>query len=178
MEDHNTKTILSAITGLSDRMDVMETTQRTMSDQIGGMTNRMDGMSDRMDGMSDQIGGMSDRMDGITNRMDGMSDRIDASEQNVLEAISGLADHVEGIDTRLTRVESSLTQVDTRLVRVEATMVTKSYLDDKLGGLKGDMVSMVRKEDEKVNGLVSVLAKKSVLTPREAKEALSIRLFP
>ena len=126
MEDHNTKKILSAITGLTT--------------QVGGLTV--------------QVGGLSGRMDQMEKTQHEMSERIDASEQNVLEAISELADHVEGIDTRLTQVDARLTQVDTRLIRVEATMVTKSYLDDKLGGLKGDMVALVRKEDEKVNSLI------------------------
>lgn len=54
---------------------------------------------------------------------------------DVLEAINEFAGHTEkrfdGIETRLTGVEK-------RLTSVEATMVTKDYLDEKLGELRGE----------------------------------------
>ena len=57
----------------------------------------------------------------------------------VLEAIRLLADNVQDLTNT---VES----MNTRLTRVESTMVTKSYLDDKLADLRGDVVVMIKNE--------------------------------
>lgn len=89
-------------------------------------------------------------------------------KEEILEAIGAFA---EQVDVRLDKLES-------RLTHVEATMVTKSYLDDKLGDLKGDMVALVRKEDQKMNRLIGVLVEKAAVTPTEVKDVLSFRPFP
>ncbi|MFA4954570.1 MAG: hypothetical protein WC641_04615 [Patescibacteria group bacterium] len=92
----------------------------------------------------------------------------DTAKQEILEAIGSFA---EQVDRRFDKIEG-------RVGRMEVSMVTKSYLDDKLADLKGDMVSMLRKEDQKVNRLVCVMTSKGSLTPAETKEVLSFRPFP
>jgi len=67
----------------------------------------------------------------------------DTSKHEILEAIGLLADQVEDIRTDVSSLKSDMTVV-------KATMVTKSYLDDKLGDFKGDMVRFVRTEDAKI----------------------------
>ena len=66
------------------------------------------------------------------------------------ENVQDLTDTVTRMDTRVSSMESRVDGMDRRLIRVEATMVTKSYLDDKLIDLKGDLVKFVREEDAKV----------------------------
>ncbi|MBT6253882.1 hypothetical protein HOI83_01465 [Candidatus Uhrbacteria bacterium] len=66
-----------------------------------------------------------DRFDGIDRRLDGIDGRLD------------------GIDIRLDRIDGRADGVDGRLSRIESQMVTKSYLDDKLADLRGDLVQMV-----------------------------------
>ena len=41
-----------------------------------------------------------------------------------------------------------------------AQLPTKSYLDDKLADLEGDLIKKLRKEDEKVNRLAEILKQK------------------
>ena len=76
---------------------------------------------------------------------------------DVLEAVNNGFTSVEGrltgVENRLTGVETRLTGVETRLTGVEATMVTKDYLDEKLGVVNG-----------KFSTLVNVLKEKRVLT--------------
>ncbi|MFA4954569.1 MAG: hypothetical protein WC641_04610 [Patescibacteria group bacterium] len=113
----------------------------------------------------------------------------DAAKQEILEAIGEFAGQV---DQRFDRIESEIggmkseiggmkTEIGSMksdIVSIKATMVTKSYLDDKLADLKGDMVSMLRKEDQKVNRLVCVMAGKGSLTSTETRDVLSFRPFP
>ncbi|MBI5654082.1 hypothetical protein HZC53_00280 [Candidatus Uhrbacteria bacterium] len=120
----------------------------------------------------------------------------DEAKHEILEAVSLLAETVQelsdkmddgfekvnsrigGLDARVNSLDSKTTSLESRLGRIEATMVTKNYLDDKLGDLKGDMVSMMRKEDRQVGRLVDVLTDKKVLTAAESRDVRSFRPFP
>lgn len=106
----------------------------------------------------------------------------DTAKQDILDAIGAFAEQVdlkfEQIDRRFDKVEAEIGSMKSEIGMIKATMVTKSYLDDKLADLKGDMVSMLRKEDQKVNRLLGILAEKRLLAPSEVQDVLSFRLFP
>jgi chromosome segregation ATPase len=120
----------------------------------------------------------------------------DASKHEILEAISAFAEQVDvrfdsierrlaghdakftNLESRMGGLESRMGGLDSRLNRIEATMVTKSYLDDKLGDLKGDLISLLRKEDQKVNRLIGVLAEEHILAAPKVKGISSIEVFP
>ncbi|HJN85071.1 MAG TPA: hypothetical protein QF873_01985 [Patescibacteria group bacterium] len=76
--------------------------------------------------------GTEDRFDGIDRRLDGIDIRLD-----------GIDGRLDGIDIRLDRIDGRADGVDGRLNCIESQMVTKSYLDDKLADLRGDLVQMV-----------------------------------
>jgi hypothetical protein len=96
-------------------------------------------------------------------------------KEEILDAIGTFA---EQVDQRFDAVDKRLDTMDGRIGKVESQMVTKSYLDDKLADLKGDMVLILRKEDQKVNRLVGFLAEKGTLTPTKTRDVLSFRPFP
>ncbi|MBI5654085.1 hypothetical protein HZC53_00295 [Candidatus Uhrbacteria bacterium] len=116
----------------------------------------------------------------------------DEAKHEILEAISLLADQVQDLSNDLggvksdvsslksdvSSLKSDVSSLKSDVTMIKATMVTKSYLDDKLGDLKGDMVSMLRKEDRQVGRLVEVLTDKKVLTMAESKDVRSYRPFP
>lgn len=84
----------------------------------------------------------------------------------------------EGINEKFIRVDKQFEGVNQRLTRVEATMVTKSYLDDKLADLGGDLVTKLRKEDAKLNRLVEIMKRKKVLTIDDTNELDEFQVFP
>lgn len=87
---------------------------------------------------------------------------IQASESRVIQAVGEILE------------QNILPQFDT----IRAEMVTKSYLDDKLADLRGDLVVLTRKEDTKLRELVSVLREKNILTDPDIKRILSMEPFP
>lgn len=110
-------------------------------------------------------------------------------KEEILEAIGTFAEqidmrfdavdrHFEKIDGEIGGIKSEIGGMKSDIVRIGSQMVTKSYLDDKLANLKGDMVVLLRTEDQKVNRLVGVLAEKGTLTPIETRDVLSSRPFP
>lgn len=98
--------------------------------------------------------------DEVTRQFDGVAKRFD-----------GVAKRFDGINTRLDRVER-------RLGKVEATMVTKSYLDDKLADLEGTVIVRQRKEDQKVNLLIDLVRKRAVLKEDDVRSLREIQVFP
>jgi hypothetical protein len=64
------------------------------------------------------------------------------------------------------------------LTTIQNQMVTKAYLDDKLADLSGDLVTKLKKEDEKVNRLLDILRMKNVLSDSDIKELSNLMVFP
>ena len=62
--------------------------------------------------------------------------------------------------------------------KVKASMVTKTYLDEKLADLRGDLVVLMRKEDNKVRKLIDILKKRNVISKSDEKEILAMEPFP
>ena len=54
------------------------------------------------------------------------------------------------------------------MTSIKSQMVTKSYLDDKLADLRGDLVVLTRKRTQET--LVEILADKKVLSQDETKD--------
>jgi len=95
-----------------------------------------------------------------------MSNGSEPTNQDILEAINSYATNT---DRQLERIEGRLDGVESRLTRVESQMVTKEYLDDKLADLKGDILTILRKEDRRVTALVEIMQKKNLLNAEEVK---------
>ena len=91
----------------------------------------------------------------------------ETSKNEILEAINEFS----------TKVDKQFIEVGERFNKIEATMVTKDYLDDKLGDLRGDLVVLMRKEDTKMIKLVEILKRRAVITEAEEKEILSMEPF-
>lgn len=95
----------------------------------------------------------------------------------ILEAISLLADQVQDVHIDVTALKTGMTGVKSEIAGMKAAMVTKSYLDDKLADLKGDMVAMLRKEDQKTRILVERLVERKALRASDAKDVFAVRPF-
>ncbi|MDD4900633.1 MAG: hypothetical protein PHS62_00770 [Patescibacteria group bacterium] len=78
---------------------------------------------------------------------------------------------------RFDKVDQRFNKLEGRMEKIEATMVTKDYLDEKLADLRGDLVVLTRKEDNKVCKLIAVLKRRKVISEAEEKEILSMEPF-
>ena len=75
----------------------------------------------------------------------------------------------DGVDKRFDGVDKEIVGIKNQLNKIEASMVTKPYLDDKLAELEGSVIVRQRKEDQKVNLLIDLLRKKSVLQDTDVR---------
>lgn len=89
-----------------------------------------------------------------------------------------LDDVLSAVNAASTETDKRLDKIENQLTKVESQMVTKDYLDDKLADLKGDLVVLTRKEDNKLKALVDILAEKKVLNDEDKKRIFTMEPFP
>ena len=104
--------------------------------------------------------------------------RFDDLETAINDFASHVEDRFERVDKRFDGVDKRFDGIETRLDKIEATMVTKDYLDDKLADLRGDLVVLIRKEDNKMKTLTAILETHKVISQTEASKILSMEPFP
>lgn len=75
-------------------------------------------------------------------------------------------------------VDKRFDKLDKEVTKIRATMVTKSYLDDKLADLEGSVIIRQRKQDKKVELLIEFLKKKNILDNEEINMLKEFQIFP
>ena len=90
------------------------------------------------------------------------------TNKEILGAINKFADKTEkrfgGLEDRMGKLEedvgelkSDVGELKSDVGELKSEMVTKDYLDEKLFDLRGDIISVVKKEDVKMGRLVEIL---------------------
>ncbi|MFA4830699.1 MAG: hypothetical protein WC862_02370 [Patescibacteria group bacterium] len=97
------------------------------------------------------------------------------STGEILEAIN---DFSTNVDKRFTKIESDIMVMKSDITTIKSTMVTKDYLDEKLGDLRGDLTVLMRKEDTKVAMLVKILRTRNVITEEDKQQIFAMEPFP
>ena len=94
------------------------------------------------------------------------------------EILSAINDFATKTEERFQGIDKRFDGIDGRLGTIESTMVTKDFLTEKLADMKGDIITVVRKEDTKVVALINKMREKNSLTAEETKELLTMEPFP
>jgi len=95
----------------------------------------------------------------------------------ITQSIDDLAESVAFVkDNAVTKDEFAL--LDGRVSRIEAKMVTIDDLSRISGNVRGDMVVLVRKEDDKVNAVITALDEEKVLPAKRVEAIRSHHVFP
>ncbi|MEK7631285.1 MAG: hypothetical protein AAB445_00255 [Patescibacteria group bacterium] len=84
---------------------------------------------------------------------------------------------LEAVHLLSEQMENRFGLLEGRVGNVEAQMVTKTYLDDKLADLRGDLTLLTRKEDDKLLALVDLLYGKRLMTKVERKHIMALQPF-
>lgn len=102
-----------------------------------------------------QIGKLLDtRFDGFEKKIE---KKIEESSDTVVDRVVGAIGEMieQNVLPQFDGVYDRLDRVEGRLTKVEATMVTKDYLDEKLGSLRGDMAVKHKDFDRRLTALES-----------------------
>lgn len=85
-------------------------------------------------------------------------------------------------DNLMPRIEDLLKEelapLKGEIAEIKATMVTKSYLDDKMADLKSELIAQDRKLEKKTDTLVDTLVDRRVLKASDVDRLEQARVFP
>jgi predicted nuclease with TOPRIM domain len=124
----------------------------------------------------------------MTRLHETLSKRVDSQFTEALEAVHLLATQMEkrfsifngrfdSLEGRFDTLEGRFDTLEGRVERVESQMVTKTYLDDKLADLRGDLTLLTHKEDDKLIALVDLLYGKRLMTETERQHIMALQPF-
>jgi len=91
------------------------------------------------------------------------------------EKLQELSEDVDALRSE-SKSDSNALKSDIKIIR--ATMVTKSYLDDKIADLRGELVLLARKSNTKLGALVERLVLQGTLKRELADKILALEPFP
>lgn len=107
-----------------------------------------------------------------------VEEKIDRLAIAVKEGFDGVDAQLKTVASKV-EVEGLHKDLKADLRRIEALMVTKSYLDEKLFILKGDLIEKLRKTNEKLDFVVALLRARSILSDDDLKRIRSeFQIFP
>ncbi len=84
----------------------------------------------------------------------------------------------DAVDTKIAKMatKDDLAALDKKLSnKIDET---EEKLSNQIGSLRGELILVVRKEDKKINSLIQIMLKNKLLAAEDAKELLSIHVFP
>ncbi|MEK7665957.1 MAG: hypothetical protein AAB337_03735 [Patescibacteria group bacterium] len=113
----------------------------------------------------------------------------DEAKKEILEAINVFSSAVDKqfgeiksemteMKSEMTEMKSEMTEMKSEMTEMKSVMVTKDFLQDQLGLLKGDLTVMMRGENKKIIALVEIMEKKQLLTRDEARAFYEMEPFP
>ena len=111
--------------------------------------------------------------------------KIDRLAIAVKEGFDGVDAQFKSVDAQFKSVASAAEveglrqEIKADLRRIEALMVTKGYLDERLADLKGDLIIKLRKTNEKLDFIVSLLRAHAVFSDDDLKRIRTeFQIFP
>lgn len=94
--------------------------------------------------------------------------------QDVLNVLNHFSTHTDG---QFSSIDEQFEKVHSEIATIKSSMVTKDYLDDKLSDLKGELISTIRREDQKINLVVTTLHRKKLLSSNDLKPINQIKVL-
>lgn len=108
---------------------------------------------------------MDQRFVRIEQRLDHIEQRLDRIEHR----LDRLETRMDALEARVTKIEARVDDLDARVTKIGATMVTKDYLDEKLGELRSNLTV-------KFNVLTDALEQHHALPSPEASSIKRLRI--
>jgi len=120
--------------------------------------------------MNKQFKRIDKRFEQVDKRFEQVDKRFEQVDKQFEQVFTVMHEYAMSVDVRFDKVHEELN-------RMKNDMVTKEYLDNKLADLRGDMVVLTRKENEKFNALVEILTMRKAITAEDADKVLKMQPF-
>ena len=109
-------------------------------------------------------------VDGLTTTVDSLADAFNTYATHTDSQISRIDNTMTKIQSDMNEMKSGMVTMKSDITTIKSTMVTKSYLDDKIADVKGELITTIRKEDTKVKTVVEKLVTKKIFSNQDKKD--------
>ena len=92
-------------------------------------------------------------------------------EHNIVPQLDAIHEEIKGVKGEIVGIKGEI-------VGIKAVMVTKDYLDEKMGLLEGKLIAQDRKLEKKTDVLVDALVERHVLSASDVEHLEQARVFP
>ena len=107
-----------------------------------------------------------------------MDDKLVDVLDAVNKGFSGVQGQIDGLTGQIDGLTGQIDGLKQEVTGMKAVMVTKSYLDEKLFTLKGDLIGYDRKLERKTDAVVDALVERRALTASDLERLEASRVFP
>jgi predicted nuclease with TOPRIM domain len=133
-----------------------------------------------------QIGDLMDEklvdvLDVVNKGFSGVQEQFTVVRQDIADLkqdVSILKQDVSVLKQDVSELKQDVSVLKQDVTGIKAVMVTKDYLDEKLGQFEGRQVARDRKLEEKTDVLIDVLVENHTLTPSNFERLEQVRIFP
>ena len=111
-----------------------------------------------------------------------MDEQTKKEFENLTQVVKTSFDEVDKkivkLEGEIKGVKQDIKEVKGEVKTIKSTMLTKGYLDNKLADLEGSTVTRQKKQDKKVNTLVSILRERDLITDMDVERLKEFKIFP
>ena len=104
-------------------------------------------------------------------------DQVDRRFEGVDKRLDNLENDVHDLKIDVSSLKTDVNYLKGEVNHIKNQMVTKDYLDEKLFDLKGELIELIRKQDNKFVTLVQILGNKKILTKKEVRHITALEPF-
>ncbi len=113
----------------------------------------------------------------ILEAIHAFSGDVDKKIDSLDEKVGKLDKKIGKLDEKVGSLDEKVDNLNDEFLKLQTRVVTKDYLDEKMADLRGDLVVMMRKEDNKFQKLVEIMQNKKLLDDTEVEKILSMEPF-
>ncbi|MEN9558192.1 MAG: hypothetical protein RL141_561 [Candidatus Parcubacteria bacterium] len=118
-----------------------------------------------------------DALQVFSSHVDEQFGKVNEEIASIKGDITGIKGEMTGMKGEASSMKGEMAGIKQELVAMRSVMVTKDYLDDKMADLRGDLVTLVRKEDRKLAAVVEELVKRSIFDEPTARRIFELEPF-
>jgi len=105
----------------------------------------------------------------------------ETTNKEILNAILKFAGKTEkrfgGLENRMGGFEDKMYRLEEIVGEIKTDMLTKDYIDEKMFDWRGDIMSVIKKEDNKLRELANILKKKGAISKIDFEHVFSMDPF-
>lgn len=94
------------------------------------------------------------------------------------ELESSINEFANKTEMRFLGIETNIKEMKGEIGNLKMDMLTKDYLDERLFDLRGDIISVIKGEDNKLKELAKILKEKGAISKADFEQVFSLAPFP